>query len=88
MCRYHCEFSLSRCDEHQLAASPGPGSCTDLLSLELEAVMDQPAQAALPSSRREARAFNRDNLSRAVGDTWEHRLHFDWCVFTRASNEF
>ena len=69
MCRYHCEFSLSRCDEHQLAASPGPGSCTDLLSLELEAVMDQPGLAALPSSRREARAFNRDNLSRAVGDT-------------------
>ena len=46
-----------------------PGSCTDLLSLELEAVMD-PDQAALPSSRREARAFNRGNLSRAVGDTW------------------
>ena len=46
-----------------------PGSCTDLLSLELEAVMDQD-QAALPSSRREARAFNRGNLSRAVGDTF------------------
>ena len=70
MCRYHCEFSLSRCDEQQVAASPCPGSCTDLLSLELEAVMDQPGQAALPSSRREARAFNRDNLSRAVGHTW------------------
>ena len=46
-----------------------PGSCTDLLSLELEAVMDQD-QAALPSSRREARAFNRGNLSRAVGDAF------------------
>ena len=57
--------------------------------------MDQPGQAALPSSRREARAFNRDNLSRAVGHTWieghgnidRKRAKMDWCVFTRASNK-
>jgi len=69
LARYHCEFSISKYESGGIVES---GSRTDLLSLELDTTLDNPAGVhsvvTLPNTISDAKTFNSNNLSKAVSN--------------------